>query len=416
MDPLDFSTKAIPSIPDSAVSSPYSPSFIESLFSMAKILLPSQLTEEESRAKKPTSDQAHPLKSRIQKKPPNKESAAATSVLLSDSDRKFKSESLDSLSSKLAKVSHLKTTQIKKEQLKTSWQDSESKRDWEVLAMNKDAVISGFLDIGEKDGWKDGGQTIVGFHFTRYMLRQFWAKHERNFGDFTDIFVATIQSSSPSACKSMRFNLAPRAHFDTTVTGWDKHAVTRYVGNISKSYRHDGPFFEVLINSAASKGSDTCFPFSVSTYKNRTLLQTRYDTLLSLAKVPERFAAPIFYAKELVKPDDFLSTYKAKLGPNSTRILEALHYISLQRMPSQTVGNCWMKQAKRTILLSLYLEITTRRDELNYRQSWTLANKLYTRWEKSTIEEVEKLITQGSGYSMDLRRIAQVKIDQLLDR
>jgi hypothetical protein len=47
------------------------------------------------------------------------------------------------------------------------------------------------------------------------------------------------------------------------------------------------------------------------------------------------------------------------------------------RLPTQTVGNCWLKQPMRALLGCLYLEIYSQRQELTPEEAWKEARAIY---------------------------------------
>ncbi len=229
--------------------------------------------------------------------------------------------------------------------------------------------------------------------------------------DYRDIIGTSIKAFSPSELNKQDGLCNPRASIDSTVTGWGDHGITRLIGNVSLQYNEKGPFFEVLINSARDS-QGTCFPFSGCVLANRESAEIRWKVLKLEDSGTASVANDVYYSSFLTSPSTFIQEYTCQLGKapgsNSMRILKGLEHASNKRMKGQTIGNCWIKQTKRCVLLSFYLEILTQRPEFNNEQAWRLAKKLYAHWKGSTYEEIEKLMT--AGISSQLRTLAEKKI------
>jgi hypothetical protein len=246
------------------------------------------------------------------------------------------------------------------------------------------------------------------------MLRKFWQKNSSNLQDYSDIFERTLKAFSASESKLGNTSLTPRAYLDPTITGWKKHSVARLVGNLGKDFNCNGPFTEILINSAlTSLTDDTCFPFHVSILVNRDSAEERWKTLRSLKNLDAEIAYPVFYSSKLKNPQSFTEMYrkenKKEPGPNSSRLLHALDTLSQTPMKGQKTGNCWMKQNQRSVLASLYVEIVTHRPELTDSQAWNLSKKLYRKWVDFANQELDSMMDKG-GISSDLIRIAREQI------
>lgn len=81
-----------------------------------------------------------------------------------------------------------------------------------------------------------------------------------------------VQTSAPSLDGKAKPGSLPkdtRICPDSTVLGWQKHAVIRLIGNLGSTYSPSKPCFEILINSQRENNDDpVCKPFSVSIQTN----------------------------------------------------------------------------------------------------------------------------------------------------
>ena len=141
----------------------------------------------------------------------------------------------------------------------------------------------------------------------------------------------------------------------------------------------------------------------------------RWERLKSLKNLSGIIAQNGFSSFTSTSPSSFIQNYQTQIGqdldPDALRILKGLEYLSCRRMKAQTIGNCWMEQPKRSVLLCFYLEILSQRAELSYDQAWLLSKKLYSNWKKSTIKEIEKLMI-SPGMCLDLVPLVKEKISQ----
>lgn len=296
---------------------------------------------------------------------------------------------------------------------------AELQRDWEAISSNKDLAIAGFLSIGKKDGWNqsEGGPHNLGFRFTRYMFSRFCAENGDRLCEYKDILSNAFAAFSVESQKSEKFN--PRTSIDGRVTGWLEHCVVRVTGYIGSQRTPNSPFFEVLINSARTEiNNSVCHPFKVVLFRNSSEAIERSHFLQKMVNATPSIAMPLFYHTSHDSPDEFRIRYQKEHGkapgPNATRILEGLKFLGLQKMKAQTVGNCWMKQNKRQVLTTLFLETLTQRPELTIHQSWKLSLNLYKRWTHYTREELNKMVTARKGICLDLAIIAERKLQKKL--
>lgn len=298
-----------------------------------------------------------------------------------------------------------------------SWMDEEAISDHEFILNNKDACVAGYLSIGNDDGLeaKEGNTAELGFRFVRYMYRKFLVDKRDSLNEYQDIIEKVERCYSPSANLGKSLDTFPRSWIDSSVTGWLGHAVTRITGSVCSTFREDGPFFEVLINSAkTSRNSDNCYPFSVSIYITKESAINRSAFLQKVKLLSDINAYPHFYSSDLIKPAQFMQWYKSKtgkdVGPNSKRILQALEFLDIKKMKAQTIGNCWLKQPKRSVLIHLFLQTVTERPELTIGASWKVAHKLYKKWKTHTDNEISDLIKSG-GMVRDTIILATQKLE-----
>lgn len=266
----------------------------------------------------------------------------------------------------------------------------------------KAAIIAGYLNLGEADGWTEGHDNRIGASFTRNMLIKHYIDHENALGDNKQIFEKVIRAflkvgAVTSVAVTASIQVMPtknRACYDPSVMGWKGHAVTRVIGNLGSVYDVTKPFFEILINSArTSIDNPICQPFFISVFKNGEELEKRRKLLASFTLLPASLATDSYYAKYLKKPGDFLKENQSHLGPNSTRILKGLQFLENTQVNAQKVGNCWIKQPIRCALASMFLEISSANLALTPEQAWTEAKGLYKQMQKTTaIPTVKKFI------------------------
>lgn len=291
----------------------------------------------------------------------------------------------------------------------------ELQTDWESISVNKDLIIAGFLSIGKKDGWnqEEGGPHQLGFRFTRYMFGRFCLENADRLNEYNDILKNAFSAFSPEGQKSD--NLHPRTQIDGMVKGWYKHSVARIVGSIGSKQTQNGPFFEILINSARTSENKFCFPFKVLIFANKDEAIARSKCLSKLDQINSSLAYPQYYQTSHDSPEEFQIRYQKEHnkapGPNALRILEGLKFLTLRKMKAQTVGNCWMKQNKRQVLITLFIETLTLRPEFSVNQAWTISLKLYKKWTQYTKEDIEKMVLDKKGICLDLARIAEQKLE-----
>jgi hypothetical protein len=241
------------------------------------------------------------------------------------------------------------------------------------------------------------------------MLRKFWEDNARTLNDYADIFKSVVQSFSPSSRTNENL---PRCFVDPSVTGWAKHVVCRIVGSVGSKDTGNGPYFEVFINSARPKDSTRTTPFQSFIIRDKASAEQRWQSLLAAKNFPPNAAYPLFYLSQPT-PDSFIEQYRKdhgkEPGPNSMRLLEGLKLLNLKIMKAQTIGNCWMIQNKRLVLVALFIETLTKRPELSAQETWNLSKTLYRKWKKHTRQEIETLM-QGKGMCLDLVNIARAKL------
>jgi hypothetical protein len=286
--------------------------------------------------------------------------------------------------------------------------------DLDCLQRFKNNVISGYLNLSAAEGWEESHDPRLGVTFARYILTQYIAKNKhlsknqivfekaaQAFKNAENLFVQPKTFPSDFRPKESRIS------FDSSVTGWQNHSVTHLIGNVGSTYNPSKPFFEILINSARSSLEDpVCHPFFISVHANEEELEKRRIALQKLKSVPEKIAGFSFYATYLKKPDEFLKLYQKKLGPNATRLLNALIHLQNEILPAQKTGNCWMKQPMRSLLTALYVELITHRLDLTYAAAWTEAKKLYKEIQKTVAIPVVKSLIDESDASIQMKRAA----------
>ncbi|CRX37681.1 hypothetical protein [Estrella lausannensis] len=276
--------------------------------------------------------------------------------------------------------------------------------DQRPIIVYSQAVISGYLNLSGADGWSEGHDYRVGEAFTRFILLRYYFEKMDDLGANKIVMEKSIRAylkSSPniqtffpgSPIKDHR-PTESRIAFDSEVTGWDKHAVSRLSGNLGSQYSKEKPFFEILVNSARNSLDDPyCRPFHVSIHFNEEMLDKRRQTLMACKMKPGLESHFVFYAPSLMSPNQFLVQYPERLGPNSTRLLKALCYLQSTTLCAQKVGNCWIKQPMRGLLATLFVELITHRNDLEIEQAWDEAKRLYKDIQKcAAIPTIEGLI------------------------
>lgn len=181
--------------------------------------------------------------------------------------------------------------------------------------------------------------------------------------------------------------------------------------------RYNGPFFEILINSQRTSIYETnCFPFQVHILQNRDIAENRWNQLKIIKLFSEEHARPIFYSPDLTHPGKFIELYRGQYGkdpdPNAMRILNGLKFLNTTKMKGQSTGNCWAKQPKRTVLVSLFLETLMTRPELSPGGAWKISRKLYSLWKKFYLNELKSLASQR-GIHPRLHYLVMEKIRKL---
>lgn len=286
--------------------------------------------------------------------------------------------------------------------------------DMTSFRIQSQALIAGFLNLGESDGWVQGGNPGVAERFIRYSAIKFDREnpeqssissffqsifsgedpnnksrttirnviHGLPINDVMFLFggnFGSIRSCSPTQTRVVQ---------DVAVQGWENHKVGRIVGNLGSTYSPSKPFFEVIINS------HTKHPFFISIHPNEEKLNERRATLRSMTEAPRDIALSIYFASSLVKPKEFLELHADKLGTNSKRMIEGLRFLQEVEMETQHVGNCWMKQPLRTMLAALYLETLSGREELSPNEAWAEAMRLYKAIQLQSLSIIETLLNE----------------------
>lgn len=298
-----------------------------------------------------------------------------------------------------------------------SWMSKYDQGDWKAILEKREDIIAGFLGIGKKDGWKDGGYTVQGLRFTHLMLKKFSILHSSDSSTQTVLKRAVEALRSSFANTKPSTTICPKTRYDSEIYGWPGHAVSRLTGSLSNQGLHNAPSFEVLVNSASTSPGTPNFPFRVSVYKNDSKLQQRTKILkyASLQKAP--VAEGLFYHPTLLESP---SSFKAKhpeinFGPNSSRTLQALSFLNLQKMKSQTVGNCWLKQPKRSILASLFLDTVALNPHLSDEDAWKQSKNLYREWKLFVGKEIQEIF-QNNTCDPHLKAVAEKKIAKRLEK
>lgn len=282
--------------------------------------------------------------------------------------------------------------------------------DSQLVQQFQDEIVSGFLNLGSKSGWEEGCDPIAANAFIRSTLRSYVRGGPKQVGEHHTVFQSVLKAFE--ANMDARFEsregqkpklspkpLSSRACVDHRVIGWKGHAVTRVVGKLGSRYSETAPQFEVLINSQAdSPGNKLCTPFHVSIHRGQQAVDKRLSELLSYGKVSGVLARSCFYSTGLESPEKFRKEYPGTIGPNSSRILDGLVYLSQKQMQSQTAGNCWMKQPMRAMLLELFLEVLSLYPKLDLDEVWKLSAQLYLQWQKdAALPKVETLLRASAA-------------------
>lgn len=194
-----------------------------------------------------------------------------------------------------------------------------------LLRQHSKTVIEGYLNLGKADGWKEeGGPYSLGVAFTCFIAKQYFAKKVESLGVNKIIFEKVIEG----LCEENHLPSKSRVCYDSSVRGWQKHAVSRLVGNVCSAYDPSKPSFEILINSARnSANNEHCQPFFISIHQNGKELEMRRKLLASQEMISGETASFNFYPLSVKKPEDFLKENQERLGPNSTRLLQGLIYL-----------------------------------------------------------------------------------------
>lgn len=280
-----------------------------------------------------------------------------------------------------------------------SFPDFSFKKQQDLMTISKYPmdIISGYLNLENSEGWHEGGFESVGAAFSRYIL----TKYTEEFGNDEPVLKQAVNAFNDIEKEKTIFSFEPDGHrptksracYDPGVTGWQKHRIARMVGNLGSSYDPNKPFFEILVNSQSTAEDPLCTPFFVSIYENEEELEKRRNQLISLEKVPSKLAKYSYYPSYAKKPDEYLKDPNLKLGPNSTRILEALVFLQNAQLRGQKSGNCWIKQPMRCILASLYIELVTKRPHMTNEDAWREAIDIYKRIQKNeAIPYIEQLL------------------------
>lgn len=296
-------------------------------------------------------------------------------------------------------------------------------RDYDCLLRFKDSVIGGYLNLSEAEGWREGNDNRLGASFARYILCRYFIQNKEHLGSNTTVFEKVINAFK--ACETLLKPLYParegegqnptesRICYDSSVEGWQKHAVSRLVGNVGSAYSPSKPFFEILVNSARTSADDElCHPFFISVHANAEEMEKRRRLLHSLRLVPPEVAHVSFYASYLKKPGDFLKMHQQKLGPNSTRLLNALVYLQDVTLYAQKVGNCWIKQPMRCLLVTLYVELIAHRHDLAPAEAWNEAKELYKNIQRAVAIPLVKDLIAKSDATPEMKRTALLGLEK----
>jgi len=260
-------------------------------------------------------------------------------------------------------------------------------RDKSLLINYSEAVISGYLNLKESDGWKEGSDHRIGVAFSRYILGRYLLEEKQNLGCNEQILTNVIHSFSdigdinqilPYLNHASVHPQNSRACYDPTATGWKVHTVSRMVGSLGSTYDPSKPAFEILVNSARTSLDDPlCQPFYITVYKNEKELEERRKLLASLNKASEANALGSYYSIFHQTAGMYLKENQSRLGPNSTHLLKGLEFLENTTIAAQKTGNCWIKQPMRCLLTSIYIETLTERSDLTPQEAWEASKTLY---------------------------------------
>lgn len=280
--------------------------------------------------------------------------------------------------------------------------------DKKLIQEHSQHIIGGFLNLGSEHGWPEGHDNRLGAAFTKLILKKYYEDGKDRLGKYKPVFENALKAFSETGklvttpfTKEIEDAHRPktsRVAYDCGVTGWQKHAICRMVGNLASQYGSSKPFFEILVNSQRTSMSEVnCNPFFITIHNNETDLDKRRQTLASLKQAPSIIVHSIFYSDDFLKPEEFLEKYQDKIGPNSTRILKGLAYLQSTTIKAQTVGNCWIKQPMRCLLATLYLELLSLETDLTPEETWSMAKEFYLCIQRATaIPYVESLLQKES--------------------
>lgn len=260
-------------------------------------------------------------------------------------------------------------------------------RDKSLLNSFSENIVSGYLNLGKDDGWKEGSDPRIGCAFARYILARYYLEERQNLGANEQTLVKVINAFSDigdnklpikQSQKSGFYPKDSRVCYDSSVDGWDGHAITRLVGNLGSTYNPLKPSFEVLVNSArTNKDEAKSKPFQITIFKNEQEIEDRRKSLAALAKTPLLSAYYSFYPSNHTTAGSYLKENQKHLGPISTRLLQGLEFLENTTLPTQKVGNCWIKQPMRGLLSSIFIETLTERTELSVSDAWKESTSLY---------------------------------------
>jgi hypothetical protein len=271
------------------------------------------------------------------------------------------------------------------------------------LQKHNKEIIAGYLNLKVADGWYEGGPISIGILFTQFVTKKYWDQI-KNCSVVNKIMWEKVINGLQN---SDNYPKTSRACCDFSVTGWKDHGIARIIGNLSSKYDPSMPFFEILINSARPDANTqySC-PFFISIHANENELEERRRLLASLGMVSAELAHFSFYATYLKKPEAFLKETKIRLGPNSSRILEALIYLQSVQLNTQKSGSCWIKQPMRSLLVTLFIEIVTY-EKIAVADAWFEAKKEYKNIQKIiVIPYIEKLLQNEPDVTSGMRSSA----------
>ncbi|MCB1111263.1 MAG: hypothetical protein H7A37_06550 [Chlamydiales bacterium] len=274
------------------------------------------------------------------------------------------------------------------------------------------AAVAGFLSIGNKDGYlgEEGNTHELGFRWVRFTFLKFADEQAVRFPDFTQSIKKAVRSFLPADVE----NTLPRSYLDMSISGfWHRHSAVRLHGTVTKEWNPNTPRFEVIIDSSGKP-----FPFYATVYDNWKDLEERVETL-QLAKLSTSHEATnaIFHDRSLHSPEKYHERYQKiflkDLDIHSVRLLEGLDLLTKAKKKPQRIGNCWMKQVKRSVLVALFFELLTEHSELKPKACYEKAEFFYKEWKKSVYSLVQENLER---VDCRLSQLAIAKMERLSNK